>query len=347
MTAPEPIAASECAAVFLMLLGEDEAAALLARLGPDELQRVGTAMVRLGEVEPARIAQAISGFVAEADNAALPAQGREQQLDALLRRAVGPVKGDSLMQRIVPEAKPRAVEIARWLAPEVLAGLIGAEHPQVIAVLLLMLDSEAAAQVLAALPDPVQPAVVERVARPRVGGERLRLLARLEKVTGEAGTLLDTIRSAQIEDRFGAAALAMGGAREAANLINLAGGQVGRTVMPEIERRDSPLAKAIEAEMLTFEMLFMLDSQSMGRLLRDVDNVHLVTALKGLEEADRAPFFAAMSSRAADGVRDEIDMLSKVKRQDVLAAQKAMIEVARRLRDEGEIALGAGDGEFV
>lgn len=334
MTAPEPITASESAAVFLMLLGEDEAAALLARLGPDELQRVGTAMVRLGEVEPARIAQAISGFVAEADNAALPAQGREQQLDALLRRAVGPVKGDSLMQRIVPEAKPRAVEIARWLAPEVLAGLIGAEHPQVIAVLLLMLDSEAAAQVLAALPDPVQPAVVERVAR-------------LEKVTGEAVTLLDTILSAQIEDRFGAAALAMGGAREAANLINLAGGQVGRTVMPEIERRDSPLAKAIEAEMLTFEMLFMLDAQSMGRLLRDVDNVHLVTALKGLEEADRAPFFAVMSSRAADGVRDEIDMLSKVKRQDVLDAQKAMIEVARRLRDEGEIALGAGDGEFV
>lgn len=334
MTASEPITASESAAVFLMLLGEDEAAALLARLGPDELQRVGTAMVRLGEVEPARIAQAISGFVAEADNAALPAQGREQQLDALLRRAVGPVKGDSLMQRIVPEAKPRAVEIARWLAPEVLAGLIGAEHPQVIAVLLLMLDSEAAAQVLAALPDPVQPAVVERVAR-------------LEKVTGEAVTLLDTILSAQIEDRFGAAALAMGGAREAANLINLAGGQVGRTVMPEIERRDSPLAKAIEAEMLTFEMLFMLDAQSMGRLLRDVDNVHLVTALKGLEEADRAPFFAVMSSRAADGVRDEIDMLSKVKRQDVLAAQKAMIEVARRLRDEGEIALGAGDGEFV
>jgi flagellar motor switch protein FliG len=85
----------------------------------------------------------------------------------------------------------------------------------------------------------------------------------------------------------------------------------------------------------------------MGRLLRDVDNVQLVTALKGLEEPDRAPFFAAMSSRAADGVRDEIEMLTKVKRKDVLAAQKAVIEIARRLRDEGEIALGAGDGEFV
>ncbi|OZA94174.1 MAG: hypothetical protein B7X57_02400, partial [Erythrobacter sp. 34-65-8] len=107
------------------------------------------------------------------------------------------------------------------------------------------------------------------------------------------------------------------------------------------------VSKAIEAEMLTFEMLFVLDTQSMGRLLRDVDNVQLVTALKGLEEADRGPFFAAMSSRAADGVRDEIEMLSKVKRKDVLAAQKAVIEIARRLRDEGEIALGAGDGEFV
>lgn len=334
MSVLEPIPASECAAVFLMLLSEEEAAALLARLGPDELQRVGTAMLRLGEVEPARIAEAIAGFVAEADSAALPAQGRAEALGAMLERAVGPVRGESLMQRIVPEARPQAVEIARWLAPEVLAGLVEAEHPQVIAVLLLLLEAEAAAEVLAALPAELQPAVVERVAR-------------LEKVTGEAVSLLDTVLSAQIEDRFGASAFAIGGAREAANLINLAGGPVGRTVMPEIERRDSPLAKAIEAEMLTFEMLFVLDAQAMGRLLRDVDNVQLVTALKGLDEADRAPFFAAMSSRAADGVRDEIELLSKVKRKDVLAAQKAMIETARRLRDEGEIALGVGDGEFV
>ncbi|MFN4112593.1 MAG: flagellar motor switch protein FliG [Sphingomonadaceae bacterium] len=334
MSVLEPIAASDCAAVFLMLLGEEEAAALLARLGPDELQRVGTAMVRLGEVEPARIAEAIAGFVAEADSAAIPAQGREAQVGALLERAVGPVRGDSLMQRILPEVRPQAVEIAHWLAPEVLAGLVEAEHPQVIAVLLLMLDAESAAEVLAALPEAAQPMVVERVAR-------------LERVTGEAVSLLDAVLSAQIEHRFGSAVLALGGAREAANLINLAGGQVGRAVMPEIERRDSPLAKAIEAEMLTFEMLFLLDAQAMGRFLRDVDNVQLVTALKGLDEADRAPFFAAMSSRAADGVRDEIELLSKVRRKDVLAAQKAMIEIARRLRDEGEIALGAGDGEFV
>ena len=334
MSGLDPIAATECAAVFLMLLSEDEAAALLTRLGPDELQRVGTAMVRLGEVEPARIAEAIAGFVAEADSAALPAQGREARLGAMLERAVGPVRGDSLMQRIVPEAKPQAVEIARWLAPEVLAGLVEAEHPQVIAVLLLMLEAEAAAEVLAALPAPQQTPVVERVAR-------------LEKVTAEAVSLLDAVLTAQIGQRFGAGALTLGGAREAANLINLAGGQLGRTVMPEIERRDSPLAKAIEAEMLTFEMLLMLDAQSLGRLLRDVDNGQLVTALKGLAEPDREPFFAAMSSRAADGVRDEIELLSKVRRNDVLAAQKAMIELARRLRDEGEIALGAGDGEFV
>lgn len=334
MSAVAPIAASECAAVFLMLLGEDEAAALLARLGPDELQRVGTAMVRLGEVEPAQIAEAISGFVAEAGSAALPAQGRQELVGTLLERAVGTVRGESLMQRIVPEARPRAVEIARWLAPPVLAGLVEEEHPQVVAVLLLMLEAEAAAEVLAALPPALQAAVVERVAR-------------LEKVTGEAVSLLDTVLGARIAHRFGAAALSVGGARDAANLINLAGGQVGRTVMPEIERRDSPLARAIEAEMLTFEMLFLLDPQAMGRLLRDVDNSHLVTALKGLEEEERTPFFAAMSSRAADGVRDEIELLSRVRRNDVLTAQKAIVEVARRLRDEGEITLGAGDGEFV
>jgi flagellar motor switch protein FliG len=328
------LTSTEAAAVFVMLLGEDEAASLLGELGPTELQKVGTAMVALGEVDSPRIAQAIAGFIAEAQSERLGSKAPEAQLSNLLTRAVGEVKSANLMQRIAPDNGPRSVEIARWLVPETLVPLVEEEHPQVIAVLLLMIEAESAAQVLAQLPRATQSAVVERVAR-------------LGEVSSDAVEMLDQLLRSRITGRFGSAVLEMGGARDAANLINLAGAEVNEAVMPDIESRDAELSQAIEAEMFTFEMLFVLDAKDMGRLLRDVENTDLVNALKGIKEDEQAVFFAAMSSRAAEGIRDEMEMLPKLKKSDVDTAQGNIVDIARKLRDDGEISLGGDDGDFV
>lgn len=329
-----PVNEAERAAVILMLMEDDEAAALLGLLDPDELQVIGEKMIALGEIGPDRIAAAIEGFVRHAESGALSAHDRPQQVRNRMTRALGEVKANSIMQRIAPEDRPRSLELARWLAPPVLLPLVENEHPQAIAVLLLLLEAEPAAELLSMLPPPLQPDLVERIARMR-------------KVSPHAMGMLDEILTAKISQRFGQAAMELGGAREAAELINLATGNVGKTVISEITEKDADLARAIESEMFTFEMLFDLDPMAMGRLLRDVDNEILVDALKGLPEEMRDPFFAAMSSRAADGVRDEIDMRGRLKKQDVMEAQKRMIGKARELADAGEISLGAGDGEFV
>ncbi len=334
MIATARLSPSECAAVFVMLLDDDQAAGLLSRLPPEQLQRVGAIMCDLGDIEPHRIAAAISGFVAEAQSETLGAHSRAEKVGTLMNRAVGEMRGGHMMRRIRPDAAPRSIEMARWLAPPILAALVADEHPQVVAVLLLLLDPDDGAQVLAALPRTLQPRVVERIAR-------------LGEVPGEAITMLDELLTVRIAGTFGASTLKVGGARDAANLINLSHPEMGGIVLPDIETRDRDLASAIEAEMFTFAMLFDLDAKDMGRVLRDVDSQDLIAALKGVDETDREPFFAAMSTRAAQGVRDEMELLPKLKRSDVLDAQKTIVDLARVLADDGEIALGAGDGEFV
>lgn len=322
------------AAVFLMLLGDDEASNLLGRLSPADLEKLGSAMMRLGEIDQPRMEEALADFVTEADREMLPARGRTERVRALLEASLGPARADSMMQRIEPEARPRSLELARWLLPEVLVRLIDGEHPQVIAALLLLLEPEPAAAVLAGLPFAVQSAVVERVAR-------------IGPISAQAVSTIDNLLTQRIGATYGAAALALGGPREAANLINLAAGELRQTVLPDIAGRDAPLAERIEEELFTFEMLSELDPQSMGRLLRDVDSEKLVDALKGLKEEERAPFFAAMSSRAADGVRDEIELRGRLAKSEVAAAQKSIVEVARALADSGEIVIGSGSGEYV
>ena len=324
----------ETAAVTVMLLGEEEAAGVLALLEPEELHVVGRAMCDLGEVSPEKIALSVEAFIRAASQEALSAQNRPAQVRTLMSRAVGEAKASHLMERIAPLRASRSLEIARWLAPESLLVLIEDEQPQAIAVLLLLLDAAPAATLLAQLPADIQPMVVERIAR-------------LGKVSAQAVLMLDALLTQRIGERFGQAVLTMGGAREAAELINAAAGNVARRVIPEIERRDGELARAIESELFTFEMLLALDPQTIGRLLREVENDVLVDALKGVDEASREPFFAAMSSRAADGVRDEIEMKGRLRRADFEAAQRKIVAVARKLADAGEIQLGDGDADYV
>jgi flagellar motor switch protein FliG len=336
-TAPAPdrlLSRIDRAAVFLMLLDDEEASGILGRFSPDELEKLGAAMMALGEIDQPRMAEALADFATEASRELLPQRGRSDRVRALLDKALGPAKANSMMQRIEPDARPRSVEMARWLVPPVLVRLIEDEHPQVIAALLLLIEPEPAAAVLAELPLELQAMVVERVARSG-------------PISASAIATIDTLLTQRITATFGPAALALGGPREAANLINLAAGDLRQTVLPAIASRDGPLAERIEEELFTFEMLFALDPMSMGRLLRDVDNEKLVDALKGLKEPERAPFFAAMSSRAADGVRDEIELRGRLSKSEVAAAQRAIVEIARRLADSGEIVIGSGNGEFV
>jgi len=334
----DPAALSEAdrAAVMVMLLEEDQASQILARLEPAELRLLGEKMCALGEIGPEVIAHAIAGFVDKTERLGLKAHDRIGQVRSLMTRAVGDVKAGNLMQRILPadHRPPSALELARWLNPEALVPMIRSEHPQAIAVLLVQLDPEVAAEVLHQLPPEIQPQVVHRIAT-------------LGPVAPEALAMLEDLLSTRIRDCHGSTPLTMGGPREAAEIINGAGKTVEKRVIPEITRLDKALAKEIEAEMFKFEHLFALDPQAMGALLREVESDSLIDALKGIDEAQREVFFKAMSSRAADGIKDEIAGRGRLKMADVLAAQKSMIAVARRLAAEGTIVFGSGDDDYV
>lgn len=338
MTATIPTTADpQRAAVLVMLLAEEDATGLLSRLSPEELQVLGAKMCELGEIGPEAIADAIACFAERADQAGLPAANRAGDVRRLMTGAVGELKADNLMRRIAPEEarKPAtALELARWLDPGVIASLVADEHPQAIAVLLLQLEPQTAAQVLAGLPEEVQAPVVQRVAR-------------LGPIAPEALRVLEDLLSARIERTHGRMPLTMGGVREAAELINNGARALEKRMLPEIGKIDKKLAKELESELFKFEHLYALDPKTMGQLLREIESETLIDALKGIPAEEREPFFAAMSTRAADGVRDEIEARGRVRKADVLAAQQAIVAIAKRLAAEGAIVIGDGEDEYV
>lgn len=325
------------AAMMVLLFDEADAAAILAEMSPDDLRILGREMAGLEPVQPMQIAAAIAAFCDRAEPDLLPRAGDTEALRTTFESAVGPVKADGIMRTVAPQAPPRrdgALGLLPWLSVEALLILCEDENPQVIAALLCQIEAETAAQVLGRLADGVQAEVVHRIAT-------------LRPIAPAAMALLGDLIEQRLAASFGALPLAYGGVQDAANIVNFAARTVEQRVMPTIDSRDTDLAQQMERAMFRFDMLRDLDAKAMGQVLREVPSEILVTALRGIAEDARAPFLAAMSSRAADGIRDEIEAGGRIKLAEAEAAQREVVATARRLAEEGKIAFGDGGDEYV
>ena len=325
------------AAIMIMLMSEQDATGILSQMEPSELRQLASRMCSLGAIDPQAISDAINGFSRSIDTGTISSHGRVDSVKRMLTSAVGDMKADSLIRQIAPDQKEEpspTLAVLRWLDPEVIAEMLADEHPQAIAVLLLQLDTDTAAATLAALPRELHTPVLHRVAR-------------LGPVSRQAIEILEETVEGMIQQRHGSVPLTMGGVKEAAEIINRAHRSVEKEVMPEISKIDKILHQQLENEMFKFEHLFVLDTKQIGTLLREVDNEILINSLRGLSEDDREIFYGAMSTRAADGLRDEIESMGRIKRADVESAQREVIAVAKRLIAEGELIMGDADDDYV
>jgi flagellar motor switch protein FliG len=324
----------EKAAVLMMLVGEDEAAAILQNLEPDEVRMLGKAMFAVADVGEPQVAEVLNEFVDKARDKNTIGFDPLPQIGSIMTKALGADKAENVLSRITPREEACAIDLLDWLEPTEIAALIKDEHPQIAAVLLVNLDPAVAAQVIEQLPDAMQPDVLHRIAT-------------LGPISPDALDMLRDVLSRAAGAAKAPAAMPLGGAKEAAAIMNNARKATEQRVMPKVAKISKETAKAIEEEMFVFDHLLALDDKSMGTLLRGVEADVLVLALKGVDEAARGRFLGCMSSRAADGIRDEMEARGPVKLAEVLEAQKTILGIARQLAKDGTIRLGGGDDDYV
>ena len=328
----------ERAAVLMMLVGEEEAAAILQKLDPEEVRSLGKAMFNVADVSEAEVELVLDDFVFKARERTGVSFDPAPRIESIMTKALGPERAESVLSRVMPAQAAASIEWLDWFEPEEIAAMIEEEHPQIAAVLLANLDPDVAAKVFEHLPEAVQPQILRRVAK-------------LGPVPPEA---IETLK-AMLQRRAGSGArkpvggLQLGGTREAAKILSGARKVTEQRVMPKLAKIDREVARAIEEAMFVFDNLLELDDKNLSTLIRNVDATILVKALKGVEEEVRSRFLGCMSSRAADGIRDEMEALGPMKMADVLEAQKAMIAVARGLVKDGTVQMPSkgGDDDYV
>ncbi|WP_242138270.1 flagellar motor switch protein FliG [Sphingomonas sp. TREG-RG-20F-R18-01] len=324
----------ERAAVLMMLVGEEEAAAILQKLDPEEVRQLGKAMFAVADVSEAEVADVLDDFVGHARERTAIGFDPRPRIEAVMTRALGQEKADSVLARIVPVEDACQLDLLNWLDAGEIAAMIDKEHPQIAAVLIANLDPTIGAQVLEMMPDAIQPDILHR-------------LARLGPITPEAVETLKTMLANRTGTGKAQAGVTLGGTKDAAKILSSGRKATELRVMPKLFKIDRDVAKAIEEAMFVFDNLLELDDKNLGTLIRNIDSDVLTRALKGVDESIRARFLGCMSSRAADGIRDEMESRGPMKLSEVLDAQKIIIQIARNLAKDGTIQMGGGEDDYV
>ncbi len=322
----------ERAAVLMMIVGEEEAAAILQKLEPEEVRQLGAAMFNVADVSEAEVAEVLDDFVGKARERTGISFDPRPQIEAVMTRALGPEKAESVLKRITPPEAVCELELLDWLDASEIAAMVEKEHPQIAAVLIANLDPAVGGQVLERLPEAAQPDILHRIAK-------------LGPITPEA---VETLK-AMLAARTGGPpqTVTLGGTREAAKILSGARRGTEQKLMPKLFKIDKDVARQIEEALFVFDNLLEMDDKNLGTLIRNVDGEVLVKALKGVDEDVRTRFLGCMSARAADGIRDEMESRGPMKLAEVLEAQKTMIAVARTLAKDGTIQMGGGDDDYV
>ena len=220
------------------------------------------------------------------------------------------------------------------LDPKTIASFLANEHPQTVAIILVHLEPDLAGQVLQLLPDKLRSEVLLRIAL-------------LNKVDPEIVQEISDALEAELQSVGGALGRRIGGPEKAAEILSHAGRDLEDELLTEIEDENPNLAEEIRKYLFTFEDFLNVDDFAIQTLLREISTDDLKLALKGASEELKDKFYRNMSKRAAELLKEELDMMGPVRITEVEKAQQNIIRVAKKLEQEGKIVLSRGEEEFV
>jgi len=327
---------TENAAILLMSLGEEEASEVFKHLSPKEVQALGETIAKLKVIKRAQVEEVLDKFDEVADAHSTLVSDTDEYVRAVLRKALGEDKANLLLERILQGGDVSSIESLKWMDASSVAELLRNEHPQIIAAILAHLDFDQTSSVLKLFPERGRNEVMIRIAT--LDGIQPTALKDLNEVMSQILAGGERMKKSSL-----------GGAKTAAEIINMMGSSIEASVLDYIREADSDLAQKIMDNMFTFDDVNKIDDRGIQAMLKEVQSESLIVALKGASAELREKIFRNMSSRAAETLREDLESRGPVRLSEVEAEQKEILKTVRRLAEEGQVMLGGkgGDDGFV
>jgi flagellar motor switch protein FliG len=322
------------AAVLLVAVGENVAKEVLRTLPEADVQRLTEELADLRGITPEVSQDVLEEFWELLATQNFMVHGGLDYASRLLIETFGKERAEDLLMLVRRSQEAAHGNLAKLQRtdPQQLGKLLDAEHPQTIALVLAHLDPKRASMVLDNLSEDHKVVSIQR-------------LAEMRQFSPEMAQKVAHILHRRLETMGDTARKSYSGFKAVADLLNRLNAEESKKILETIEEGQPELALSIRNLMFTFDDLVTVPPATIREIVSGVDKRQLALALRGANEELRAQIFKAMSSRAVEMLKEDMEVLGPVRSREVAQAQQEILNLARRLEAEGKVILKMETGD--
>lgn len=332
----EEMTCSQKTALLLIALGQRWATEILRCLKVHEVKQVSFWINQMKYVPQELTERVIKEFYERlVRKTSLASSGGQDYLFDVLAGMMSESRAQELIDDLSQRKDTDVFKILRRVDPKQLAAYLKQEQSQTVAMLLSHLDPTRAATIMRELPDDKQTDILFR-------------LARLEKSDPEIVSSMERALTETLGSMAkGSDAKEVGGVKLVAEILNNVDKEREKTLLEELGELDFELAADIKDLMFVFADVILLDDKSIQTLVKDVEQADLILALKGSSDAVKEKIFRNISKRQAETIEDELSFMGPVKSSQVQEAQQKIVNLIRKLDEEGSILIQGKGGDDI
>jgi flagellar motor switch protein FliG len=322
------------AAILVVAVGDELGKKILQNLPDADVQRLTEEIADLRNVPPEASLQVMEEFFEMIETQRYMMHGGLEYATKLLVESFGKQRAEDLLALVkrAQEASQGDLAMLQKVDPQQLGKFLEGEHPQTVALVLAHLDPKRASLVLNSLGEEQKVAVIRR-------------LAEMRQFSPEMAQKVALILHKRLETVGDTSRKAYAGFKAVADLLNRLDAEQAKKILEQIEEDEPEVAINIRNLMFTFEDLVTIPTASMRELVSAIDKPTLAMSLKGAREDVRAHVFRAMSSRAVEMLKEDMEVLGPVRTREVALAQHEILNLARKLEAEGKVILKIEQGD--
>lgn len=322
------------AAAVVIALGAEHASGVYKYLREEEVEQLSLEISKMERLAPDDMKAIVDDFYGLCVTQKVIAEGGVEYARNVLEKAFGSQQAVSFMERVTKSLRTKAFEFVRKADSKNLLNILQNEHPQTIALILSYARADQASQVIAELTPERRIDVIERIAN-------------LDRASPEVINLVEKTLERKFDSIISVDLMELGGVNYLADIMNHVDRSTEKHVFDELGVKDPELAENIRKLMFVFEDIVYLDDMSVQRFIRDVDTKDLAVALKGATPDVQQVFYANMSKRMQESVASDIEYLHNVRMRDVEEAQQRIVDIIRKLEEDGELVISKGGKDEV
>ena len=334
MASEQNLTGLQKAAVLLIALGPEKSALVFKHLKEDEIEDLTLEIANTRSISPQVKESVINEFYEICLAQQYIAEGGIGYAKELLDKALGSEKALDVIGKLTASLQVKPFEFVRKTDATQLLSFIQDEHPQTIALILSYLSVSQSSMIISALSPERQADVAKRIAT-------------MDRTSPDVIKEVERVLESKLANLVNQDYTIIGGVDQVVEILNSEDRGTEKHIMEILEIEDPELADEIRKKMFVFEDILLLDSRSIQRVLRDVDNNELGLALKGSNEEVQNVIFENLSKRLAEMIKEDMEFMGPVRMKDVEEAQQKIVNIIRKLEDSGEIVISRGGGDEI